>query len=46
MSRPPRTRQSLFYDRVIPALFVVLAVIMLALVIFALGVATGGVAWL
>ena len=36
---------SLFYDRVIPALFIAFAVITVGLIVFAIGVVTGLIAW-
>ncbi|GAB4573265.1 MAG: hypothetical protein Kow0077_15080 [Anaerolineae bacterium] len=44
-SRQPKRDKSLFYRRVMPVLFVVLALIMLALIVLAAGIATGLVAW-
>lgn len=38
--------QSVFYDKVLPALFIGLAVIMGVLILFAIGVLTGVVPWL
>jgi hypothetical protein len=38
--------QSVFYDKVLPALFIGLAVIMGVLILFAIGVLTGIVPWM
>lgn len=37
--------KSVFYDRVVPVLFVALGLIMLLLIVFALGVLTGLIPW-
>ena len=37
--------QSVFYGRVIPVVFVILAVVMVLLVLFAIGVLTGLITW-
>ncbi|MBZ0305113.1 MAG: hypothetical protein K8I82_03505 [Anaerolineae bacterium] len=37
--------KSVFFDKVMPALFIVLAVVMVGLIIFAFGVVTGIVQW-
>lgn len=38
--------KSFFYDRVIPALFIILGLITIGLIIFAIGVLTGFVTWI
>lgn len=37
--------KSFFYDRIIPAMFIALGLITIGLIIFAIGVLTGFVAW-
>lgn len=37
---------SMFYDRIVPALFIALGVVMILLILFAVGVLTGLVPWL
>jgi hypothetical protein len=37
--------QSVFYDRVLPILFVALGIVMVGLILFALGVLTGLIPW-
>ncbi|MCA9903513.1 MAG: hypothetical protein KC547_06630 [Anaerolineae bacterium] len=37
--------QSVFYGRIIPIVFVLLGVVMLLLILFAIGVLTGLIAW-
>jgi hypothetical protein len=37
--------KSVFYDKIVPALFIILAVVMALLILFAIGVLTGLVPW-
>jgi hypothetical protein len=37
--------KSVFYDKIMPALFIILAVVMALLILFAIGVLTGLVPW-